>query len=487
MSSVASAVLNYHVPREDSMEHHDLSDVLCRIGIGGDVGSATIPDLPSLLRNQNRRFLMNRIDTTTIPDFKTLTDITFDHDIYTAIQMISFDTITGFKIGGRSTMDVLVDELELLDEVVDLSEIYREVVFDELRFGNAIVRKNFKTAGGRRLMTTLEIIHPGKIVNMEVSPYNKPMWWVFEKFDENSSFFMNPGRNVAYVDLDYREQFKSSGYSDADIVGLASDIVHFKGCAPVYQKWGVGLAQIAKILVEAKLDMLVDFSKIIKREAATREIVFVDVKGLDKGKADTKIANTVTELNKQRKAGAIMVLGKKGQEDALDVKVVGSEGKVLDNFSLHYRDDILRAIRILTRIPPSFWLGESTNKATINSQLIVYNRFLKSQRWYGNKRFAREVNKPYLEQQTNRKIRLKELPEFLFTSVTIEDPMDRAIIDDIAIRNGSKSRKQVADEQGYILPEDDGLVAPSLSGGSEMGTAMVEEIHKEMIGVERNV
>jgi hypothetical protein len=162
-----------------------------------------------------------------------------------------------------------------------------------------------------------------------------------------------------------------------------------------------------------------------------------------------------------------------------EMKVIGSEGKVLDNFSLHYRDDILRAIRILTRIPPSFWLGEATNKATINSQLLVYNRYLESLRFPHTKKFVREVFGPYLKSNYNQNLLLMDVPQIVFTEVAIEDPTDRAMIDDMAVRNGTKSRKQVAEERGYRLPEEDGEVPPALGGGG-FGASIIKERTREL-------
>lgn len=449
-----------------------------------------LPELPSLLRLANTRFLMDKVDTNKIPDWDTLKNVTFDHDIYTAIQMISFDTLTGFDIGGKDIDKALISEMDDLDEAIDISEIYRNVMFDELRFGNGIVRKNYGRVGGKRKMVSFEVINPGLIVDMQMSPENKPMWWIFKTVQQDlNTFFLDLStENIAFVDPKYMSSFRISGYSDAKIVGEASDIVHFKGAAPPYQKWGIGISQIAKILVEAKIDMLVDFSKIIKKEAGTREIIFVDVKGLDKAQRDQKIANTVTEMTEQRKRGSVVVLGKKGQEDVLDVKYVGSEGKVLDNFSMHYRDDILRAIRILTRLPPSFWLGEATNKATINTQLVVYNRFLKSLRWYSNKRFVRNIFLPYLRDNNDPILRLRDTPQMTFSDVAIQDPMDRTMIDDISVRNGTKSRRQVAAENNYELPEEAEEEVPSLGGGGgRFSELLIDRYSQEAIGVEPGV
>ena len=455
------------------------TDVTLSGGIIGDEPSANFPDLPSLLRKENRRFLMNRIDTTTIPDFKSLTDIAFDHDLFVATQMISFDTVTGFSIGNRDMLGRPVDErdrddLIRFDEAVDIAELYRVVTLDVIRFGNSLVWDRYEGKRKRR-MVDARIIHPGKIVDMKINPTtNVPMWWVFRKTDVNG----NDMNYIAFVDPKHKKEFSNSSYSNAEIVGEATDIVHFKGSAPPYQKWGIGITQIAKILIEAKLDMLVDFSKIIKREASPKEYVYVNTTGLTDDNRRRKIKETIKSVNKQRKLGSIIVL----EMNESEVKMVGSEGKVLDNFSLHYRDDILRAIRILTRIPPSFWLGEATNKATINSQLIVYNRYLNSIRWSNNRMFARGIFLPYIQTNFNPAMRLSQLPAIIFPEQAIEDAMDRAMIDDLAVRNGTKSRKQVAEERGYRLPEEDGEYAPELSSQSPNGIIM-DEIKKESMGV----
>ena len=462
MSSSAVAVLDLPIHDID-LEYSPLRTHSVHFQQDLDI-EKVLPEIPSLLRLANSRFLMDRVDTNKMPDWDTLKNVTFDHDIFTAINMISFDTVTGFRIGGKDINPLFIQALEAMDEDVDLSEIYRNVVFDELRYGNAFVRKLVRD--GR--VYSCEIIRPQLVVDMQLSPFNKPMWWVFQT---PTTMFEASQDNVAYVDPDYREQFKASG-NWAKEVGRADEIVHFKGSAPVYQKWGVGIGQVAKILIEVKIDMLVDFSKIIKKEAGTREIVYVDVKGLNPDQRKLKISNTVTEMTEQRKRGSVIVLGKKGSEDVLDVKYVGSEGKVLDNFSMHYRDDILRAIRILTRLPPSFWLGEATNKATINTQLVVYNRFLKSIRWFTNKRFIRQIFIPYLRGGMAA-VTVRNSPDILFAAVAIEDPMDRALIDDLAIKNGSKSRRQVAEENHYELPEEAGEEFPLPKAGGSMAADMI--------------
>ena len=445
------------------------------IGFSSPVNiNSVLPDLPSLLRLNNSRFLMDRVDTDAIPDWSTLKSITFDHDIFTAITMISFDVVTGYRVGGKDKDEFFLQTLDALDEDIDTSEIYRNVALDELRYGNGFVRKLYKG----NLMYSMEIINPQSVVAMEMSPYNKPMYWVFTSTSNDSYGY---SENVAYVDPAFRKQYDSSGNS-AKVVGTADMIVHFKGSAPVYQKWGVGIAQVAKILIEAKVDMLVDFSKIIKKEAGTREIVYVDVNGLDPTARGNKIARTMTEMTEQRKRGSVIVLGKKGKDDPLEVKYVGSEGKVLDNFSMHYRDDILRAIRILTRLPPSFWLGEATNKATINTQLVVYNRFLKSIRWFTSKRFVRQIFIPYLK-SSKLAATVRNTPEPMFAAVAIEDPMDRAIIDQIAVLTGVKSRRQVAGENDYELPEEAGEDFPISGVGSSAVDEVVKDRLKETLGV----
>lgn len=489
MSESAVAFLDLPVHNMMSQEY-PLRTVSPNVSFQTDLDiNKLLPEIPSLLRLANSRFLMDKVDTNKIPDWDTLKNVTFDHDIYTAIQMISFDTLTGFDIGGKDIDKVLIDEMDDLDEVIDISEIYRNTMFDELRYGNAIIRKNYGSVGSKRRMISFEVINPALIVDMQMSPENKPMWWIFKTVqqDINTFFLELSTENIAFVDPDFVRSFNVSGYSDARVVGLASDIVHFKGAAPPYQKWGVGISQVAKILVEAKIDMLVDFGKIIKKEAGTREVVYVDVKGLDKGQRDTKIANTVTEMTEQRKRGSVVVLGKKGKDDVLDVKWVGSEGKVLDNFSMHYRDDILRAIRILTRLPPSFWLGEATNKATINTQLVVYNRFLTSLRWYANKRYVRGIFLPYLRDNSDPILRLRETPQMMFSDVAIQDPLDRTVINDVSVRNGTKSRHQVARENNYVLPEEDGEPIPELGGGGRFSQLLIDQHGQEAIGVESSV
>lgn len=468
--------------------HDELAEQLSvqnSVALGGDIRSAVMPYLPSLLRSQNRRYSMDLIDTTKTPDFKALTDVGFDHDIYVATQMISSDSVTGFEIGGDGIKEDLLDSLEVLDNDFDLREIYRLIVYDELRFGNAIVKKNFKTIQDKRLMTGLEIVHPGKIVDMALSDLNIPKWWVFDRVNVDN-FLGSMQTNVAFVDPDFLDEFNGR-HGNAEVVGLASDIVHFKGAAPPYQKWGVGITQVAKLLVEAKQDMLIDFSKIIKKEAATKEVVFIDVKKMNPDTAQAKIDKTIEEMNKQRKLGNIIVLGKDGKDDALEFITVGSEGKVLDNFTLHYRSDILRAIRILTRIPPSFWLGESTNKATINSQIVIYKRFLKTIREHTTTRFARFITVPFLQQQVRRTVLIKDSPVFLFSDLAVEDPMDRAFINQIAVLTGVKSRRQVAKENGYELPEeaDEGVPSPSQTDANA-SQVMLENYIGESLGVIQN-
>lgn len=489
MSESAIAFMDLPVHNMAEMRNQPLGSTSnVKFGLIDDISKA-FPNDPSLLRLNNTRFLMDNINTDDIPDWDTLKAVTFDHDLSTAIKMISLDTINGYRIArktndGANLDEAMRDEIDLLDDHVDISEIYRAVTYDELRYGNAFVRKNFGDIGDeKRLMYALEIIKPQRIVNMVLSPFYEPMWWVLEVATEDMMYgSVFTFKRIAYVDPKYSKQFKGSGYSDAEIVGEASDIVHFKGDAPKYQKWGIGIGQIAKLLVEAKVDMLVDSSKIIKKEAATREMVFIDVTGLGKAQADAKIDDTVTQLTAQRKRGTIMVLGKKGKEDALEVQYLGSEGKVLDNFTMHYRDHLLQAIRILTRIPPSFWLGEATNKATINKQVTVYNGFLSGKRLFNNKRIVKQIFKPYLEQQLERALRIRQLPQPTFSDVVYMDAMDRAIIDDIYIRNWAKSRKQVADENDFRLPEEDGVLPPQ-TGGSEFAGLIQKNMMEIEVGV----
>lgn len=434
--------------------------------MGGDVASAIAPFLPSLLRKENVRFL-NLIDTTEVPDFKVLLDFFFDHDIWTALNMIASDVVAGYELGGKDADPAVTEVLEELDGAVDLSDLYQTVALDEIRFGNAIIHNRYE----KKRMVEPEIVHPGRIIDMKLSPRNKPMFWVFSQ--ENSK------PNVAYVDKKYMDKFKSSGHSSSEIVGPASEIVFFKGTSPRYQTWGVGVTQIAKLLIEAKLDMLVDFSKIIKREAQPKEIVYVNTTGLHEDQRKAKINATIAKVTAQRKLGTIMVL----EMNESELKVVGSEGKVLDNFCLHYKEDLMRAIRMLTRVPPSFWLGEATNKATINSQVQVYNRFLNTLRWNANRKWKNEIFYPYLVSNNFlNETSKKKIPDILFRKVSLEDPTDRAIIDDILVRNGTKSRHQVALEWGTQLPEDAGEIPPDLSGKSKMARLTVEDALLQRIG-----
>ena len=425
-----------------------------QLDIGGEADSASFPSLPSLLRKANRRYLMNRIDTTVKPDFATLTDISYDHDLFTAIGMIALDTIKKMELGDSKTDSTPMRYIEELDEKVNIPDLYRNVAYDELRYGNSLVLKRIED----KLFVDCEIIHPGRIHDMRLSPANKPMWWVFKQDDKFNS--VKPFANeqyVAYVDPKYKAVYDQFAVTQ-NIVGEADEVVHFKGSALRYQGWGVGITQIAKLLIEAKIDMLIDFSKIIKMNASPREYVYVNVEGLRDEAAQSKIDATITELTKQRMLSSVIVLG----DNEARAEIIGTEGKVLDNFTLHYRDDLLRAIRILTRVPPSFWLGEATNKATINSQLTVYNGFIDGQRWYESTRWERQIFLPYIK-QFDEGFRLKDVPPITFLGPAIEIPMDKSLRDDIAIRNGSKSRKQVAEEEGYRLPEDDGLLPPEPS------------------------
>ena len=51
--------------------------------------------------------------------------------------------------------------------------------------------------------------------------------------------------------------------------------------------------------------------------------------------------------------------------------------------------------------------------------------------------------------------------------------MDRALIDDLAIKNGSKSRRQVAEENHYELPEEAGEEFPLPKAGGSMAADMI--------------
>ncbi len=445
-------------------------------GLSGESPSATWPSLPSLLRKANRRYLMDRIDTTTIPDFATLTDISYDHDLFTALGMISYDTIKKMKIGKPSDDEMLIRQLNDLDEKVDIPDLYRSVAYDELRYGNAIVKKRME---GRKkeVMVDCDIVHPGLIKSMKLGPDNKPMWWVFEKTSEEAELDSYGSRDVGYLNPKYKKSYEAEGLTD-NIVGTPDQIVHFKGSALRYQTWGIGIAQIAKLLIEAKIDMMVDFSKIIKMSASPKEYLYVNVAGLNDDAAQRKIAATIDSVSQQRMLGSIVVLAM----DEGKAEIVGSEGKVLDNFTMHYRNDILMAIRMLTRIPPSFWLGESTNKATINSQLTVYNGFIESNRWFENRTFHRKIFYPYLK-QFEAGLKLNETPEIAFMGPAIEDPVDKVMIDDTLVRMGSKSRRQVAEEWNTRLPEDDNEMPPSLGGGKSQ---MAEIVQKGKIVKELN-
>ena len=445
--------------------------------VGGDILSAISPSLPSILRKENRRFLMDMIDTTVVPDFASLTDICFDHDIHTAIDMISSDVISGMEIGRREDNDAFVDDLSMLNDMSDIVECYRVNGMDESRFGNTVNINRFETEAGakRRRMVGTSVIHPGKIKSMKLSPKNTPMWWSFAQTDAYGNWSNKP--DAVYLDEKYRDLYALEGIN-GEVFGPATDVVHFKGTAPVYQTWGVGIGQIAKLLIEAKLDMLVDFSKIIKREAGTREVFYVNTTGLGPTQRQAKIDATIAEVNKQRKLGSILVLEKNEMEFTLQ----GSEGKVLDNFSLHYRDAILEGIRVLTRIPAAFWLGESTNKASIDGELIVYNRFINVKRWNLTRKYRQFVFKPYLESLYQKTIPIKEIPWIKFDPHGLEPMMDSAVRDDIMIRNGSKSRRQVAEEWNTRLPEEDGETPPDLSGKSKQARLREDNLHQEVGG-----
>lgn len=424
--------------------------------MGGQASSANSPFLPSLLRKANRRYLMNLIDTTTIPDFATLTDIANDHDLFTALNMISFDMIKKMQIGREQDDPTLKRKLNELDELIDIPDLYRNVSYDELRYGNAVVYKR-KEDG---IIVDFDIIHPGKIKSMKMGPANNPMWWVFSKWGEAGVYDSYGDNDVAFVNPKYKRAYESEGLT-SNIVGEPDQIVHFKGSALRYQTWGIGIAQLAKLLIETKIDYLVDSSKIIKMSASPKEYLYVNVDGLNDSAAQAKIDATISSVTQQRQLSSIIVLGK----DDAEAQIIGNEGKVLDNFTLHYRDYILESIRMLTRLPASFWIGESTNKATVNSHMIVYNGFIDSNRDYDNKKWQRGLFYPYLK-QFDSSLTLGTTPQITFLGPAIEDPMDKMVKDDTAIRNGSKSRKQVAEEENYRLPEDDGEIPPSLSGGN---------------------
>ena len=440
--------------------------------IGGQAPSANYPSLPSLLRKANRRYLMNRIDTNSIPDFASLTDISYDHDLFTALGMTSLDTIKGMQLGSDNDESAYVNKLEDLDERIDIPDQYRNTAYDVLRYGNSITQKRMVDG----VFVDFDIIHPGRIYRMKLGPDNKPMWWVFKKPSDASMFdSTDDSQYVAYVNEKYMDQYKAQGLTD-NIVGTTDEIVHFKGDALRYQTWGVGISQIAKILIETKIDMLVDFSKIIKMNTSPREYIYVNVDGLRAGPAEDKIQRTIENISQQRMLSSVIVLGK----DDAEAKIIGSEGKVLDNFTLHYRDDVLRAIRILTRVPPSFWLGEATNKATINSQVTVYNGFIEGNRWFESRHYERELFYPYLK-QFDPTMKMRETPSITFIGPPVQDPMDKMMMDDIAVRNGTKSRHQVAKEWNFRLPEDDNEVPPSLGGG---GSQLAEIITKDKISKE---
>jgi len=473
---MSSAVIDFEIPRVENSQRSPFLDLTSDMMLGGDEVPKGFPDLPSLLRKANRRYMF-RIDTTKVPDFKSLVELTWDQDIFTALTMISSDAVKDLRIGGKPENDAVTDLILQLDESRDTAEIYSNIVFDELRFGNAIVQKRYEEdARGSKMMVDYDMVHPGKIVDMGFGDHNEPMWWSFRR--ENKE-------NAIYLDERYMDKYKEKGVS-GEILGGVDEIAHFKAHAQRYQKFGVGIGQVAKLLVETKLDMMVDFSKIVKKEAATKEYMYVNVENLDDDQAQAKIDETIESVNKQRNFGSIIVLGKSGPDDPTDVKLVGSEGKVLDNFTLHYRDDVLRAIRILTRIPASFWLGESTNKATINNQTFVYNAFLNSTRSRDSRRFRRQLWLPYVK-QFRPGAKIDEIPQIILPDVTIYDPVDYAIVDDMLVRMFVKSRHQVAEERGTRLPEEDNEDMSLLAGGQSEASAMaMREAIKPSIGVDTN-
>jgi len=347
--------------------------------------------------------------------------------------------------------------------------LYRNVAYDELRYGNAIVLKRLEN----KVFVDFDIVHPGKIKSMKLGPDNKPMWWVFSNGTDGILFENYGDADCAYVDEgneNIMRLYQAEGLTN-NIVGTPDQIVHFKGSALRYQTWGVGIAQLAKLLIETKIDYLVDSSKIIKMSASPKEYLYVNVAGLNDKAAQDKINATIASVSVQRQLSSIIVLGK----DEAEAQIIGNEGKVLDNFTLHYRDYILESIRMLTRIPPSFWIGESTNKATVNSHLVVYNGFIDSNRDYESKKFKRDIFYPYLK-QFDASLTIRTTPAISFLGPAIEDPMDKMLKDDTAVRNGTKSRKQVAEEENYRLPEEDGEIPPTLSGGSTFESKGIDKL-----------
>lgn len=438
--------------------------------IGGEANSANYPYAPSLIRKANSRYLMKVVDTNILPDFATLTDISYDHDLFTALGMISVDTVRKMKLYKESTEPTYKRKINELDEIVDIQEHYSNTDYDELRYGNSVTLKRMEDG----VFVDFNIVHPGKIKSMKLGPNNKPMWWVFSK-GEAGTLYTNYGDNdVAFVNDAYMKEYEAEGLT-SNIVGIPDEVVHFKGSALRYQTWGVGIAQLAKLLIETKIDYLVDSSKIIKMSASPKEYLYVNVAGLNDDAAQKKIDATIADVSVQRQLSSIIVLGK----DEAEAQIIGNEGKVLDNFTLHYRDYILESIRMLTRVPPSFWIGESTNKATVNSHMIVYNGFIDSGRNRKNKKYQRELYYPYLKQFDNS-LSISTTPEITFIGQAIEDQMDKMTIDDIAIRNGSKSRHQVADEWNFRLPEDDGEEVPSLGGSNKFESKGIDNLTEKL-------
>jgi len=451
---MGAEILSLDFPMPDSIRNVTPNMMFTRIG--GESGSANWPYSPSLIRKANRRYLMNLIDTTEIPDFATLTDISYDHDLFTALGMISSDSVRKMKLYKEATEPVYKRKINELDEIVDIQDHYRNTDYDELRYGNSVTLKRMEDG----VFVDFDIVHPGKIKSMKLGPNNKPMWWVFSK-GEAGTLYTNYGDNdVAFVNDKYMKEYEAEGLT-SNIVGTPDEIAHFKGSALRYQTWGVGIAQLAKLLIETKIDYLVDSSKIIKMSASPKEYLYVNVAGLNDDAAQKKLDTTIASVNQQRQLSSVIVLGK----DEAQAEIIGTEGKVLDNFTLHYRNYILESIRMLTRVPASFWIGESTNKATVNSHLIVYNGFVDSGRNYKNKKYQREIYYPYLKQFDNS-LSINKTPEITFLGQAIEDQMDKMSIDDSAVRLGIKSRKQAAEEWDFRLPEDDGEKPPNLSGGS---------------------
>ena len=71
--------------------------------------------------------------------------------------------------------------------------------------------------------------------------------------------------------------------------------------------------------------------------------------------------------------------------------------------------------------------------------------------------------------------------------MAVEDPMDRAFINQIAVLTGVKSRRQVAKESGYELPEEAGEGVPMPSAtDANASQVMLENYIGESLGVIQN-